>query len=116
MKTYRVAVQGQTYEVTVEEVQAGQPASPRRVARAPVPSPAAVAPTREHRVVAPMPGKIMALHVGPGDRVTSGTALLVLEAMKMENDLLSSVDGAVQAVLVRAGAMVSTGDVLLVIR
>jgi biotin carboxyl carrier protein len=61
-----------------------------------------------------MPGKIVSLHVAPGDRVASGTALLVLEAMKMENDLLSSVDGTVKTVQVRAGAMVSTGDLLLV--
>jgi biotin carboxyl carrier protein len=61
-----------------------------------------------------MPGKIVSLHVAPGDRVANGTALLVLEAMKMENDLLSSVDGTVKTVQVRAGAMVSTGDLLLV--
>jgi 3-methylcrotonyl-CoA carboxylase alpha subunit len=60
-----------------------------------------------------MPGKVLAVKVAPGDRVASGTALLVLEAMKMENDLLSSVDGTVKSVEARVGGMVNTGDVLL---
>jgi biotin carboxyl carrier protein len=62
-----------------------------------------------------MPGKVLAVHVGGGDYVAAGTILCVLEAMKMENDLLASGDGVVRSVHVSAGQTVNTGDVIMVI-
>ncbi len=116
MKTYRVTVEGQTYEVTVDDVEAAPAPSVKRPPRpASSPSGSAAGPAKEHRVLAPMPGKVVALKVVPGDRVTTGAPLIVLEAMKMENDLVSSVDGTVKAIRIRPGAMVNTGDLLLVI-
>jgi glutaconyl-CoA decarboxylase len=116
-RAYRICVDGRTYEVTVEEVHLpGTPPAPeplQRAAAPPGPPPARLA--QQHVVRAPMPGKILAVRVAPGDRVQGGSALVVLEAMKMENDLLSSVDGTVQRVAAQAGQSVNTGDVLLVI-
>ncbi len=116
MKSYRVTVQGQTFDVTVDEV---KPAAPPSVRRAPRPAssagPSTGQPAKEHRVLAPMPGKVVALKVVPGDRVATGAPLIVLEAMKMENDLVSSVDGTVKTIRVRPGARVNTGDLLLII-
>ena len=62
-----------------------------------------------------MPGKVLAVHVGEADSVATGTVLLVLEAMKMENDLLASGEGTVKSVRVRSGDTVNTGDVMVVI-
>jgi biotin carboxyl carrier protein len=62
-----------------------------------------------------MPGKVLAVHVREGDSVAPGTVLLVLEAMKMENDLLASGEGTVKGVRVRSGDTVNTGDVMVVI-
>lgn len=132
MKTYRVTVDGQSYEVTVEEVSDARtpdtPTSvPGRSASAPAartaPSPAApraAAPPvtvvpGQRAIQAPMPGKILAVNVVQGDAVASGSVLVVLEAMKMENDILAPVDGKVGAVSVQNGDTVNTGDLLLVI-
>jgi glutaconyl-CoA/methylmalonyl-CoA decarboxylase subunit gamma len=134
MKTYRVTVDGQAYEVTVEEVKSAeaQPASPRAeatpavAAPKPVASPPRLAPkpaaapvltlaAGERPVPAPMPGKILAVNVVPGDAVAAGTVLLILEAMKMENDILAPADGKVKAVKVQNGDTVNTGDLMIVL-
>jgi biotin carboxyl carrier protein len=62
-----------------------------------------------------MPGKVLAVHVGEQESVAAGTVLLVLEAMKMENDVLASGEGIVKAVHVRPGDTVNAGDVMVVI-
>jgi 3-methylcrotonyl-CoA carboxylase alpha subunit len=64
-------------------------------------------------VVAPMPGKVIAVLVGVGDAVTAGQAVVVLEAMKMESSLPAEVSGTVTAVRVAAGAVVGAGDTLV---
>jgi glutaconyl-CoA decarboxylase len=118
-RSYRIRVGGATYEVTVEEVRApaagARPGPVNRATQRPGSRPATARLDQEHVVRAPMPGKVLAVKVAAGDRVLSGSALLILEAMKMENDLLSSVDGTVQRVAAQAGQSVNTGDVLLVI-
>jgi len=130
MKTYRVTVEGQTYEVTVEEVTAAPtssggarptPAAPPT--RAPAPqagtrsgiSPVLTLAAGERPVPAPMPGKILAVNVVPGDTVAAGAVLLILEAMKMENDILAPGDGKVKAVKVQNGDTVNTGDLMIVL-
>jgi glutaconyl-CoA/methylmalonyl-CoA decarboxylase subunit gamma len=134
MKTYRVTVDGQAYEVTVEEVKSAEAqlalprteatpaaAAPRAVAPPPRPAPKqAAAPVLtlaagERPVPAPMPGKILAVNVVPGDAVAAGTVLLILEAMKMENDILAPGDGKVKVVKVQNGDTVNTGDLMIVL-
>ncbi|MEI8189956.1 MAG: biotin/lipoyl-containing protein [candidate division NC10 bacterium] len=124
MKSYRVTVDGQAFEVTVEELR-GTKASPRRIAPPPVlaplspPRPAAQAvrapATGERPIPAPLSGKILAVNVVPGDTVTEGTVLLILEAMKMENDILAPAGGTVKAVKVQNGDTVKTGDLLVIL-
>lgn len=122
MKTYRITVNGVSYDVTVEETGAvGAPA----VASAPVvPTPAAapapsaapvapVAPAGAITVAAPMPGTIVRVNVKPGDAVKRGDVLVVLEAMKMENDICAPADGTVATVAAAQGASVSTDEALV---
>lgn len=72
--------------------------------------------TTASTVCAPMPGLVARVMVGPGQSVASGDGLLILEAMKMENDILAPMEGVVKSVHVQAGDTVNTGDVLLVMQ
>lgn len=117
MQTFEVTIGGHVYQVTVEEVR--RPAAPPAVVRPAKGGKAAAATSGvahgATRVVrAPIPGKVLAVNVVEGDSVDTGAVLLVLEAMKMENDILASAEGAVQAVRVRPGDTVNAGDVMLV--
>ncbi len=120
MKKYRVTVNGTTYEVDVEQV-GGDSASPVANTSAPVtkapevakPAVAPVAAGNGEKVVAPMPGTILKVNVTPGSAVKKGDSLLILEAMKMENDIVAPCDGTVASVSVSQGASVSTGDILV---
>ena len=121
MKTYRITVNGVAYNVTVEEtgaVSAPVAAAPAPVAAAPAPVAAAPAaapagPAGAVTVTAPMPGSIVRVNVKPGDAVKKGDVLMVLEAMKMENDICSPADGTVATVVAAQGASVSTDEVLV---
>lgn len=118
MKTFRVTIDGQEYDVTVEE--AAPPAVPHGVVRPPKAAKAggaaaAAVPGGERPIRSPMPGKVLAVNVAPADAVDTDTVLLVLEAMKMENDILAPVEGTVKSVHVRPGETVNTGDVMMVI-
>ena len=117
MQTFEVTIGGHVYRVTVDEVR-GPAAPPAAVRRAKGGKAVAAAPGAAHggsRVVrAPIPGKILAVNVEAGDSVDTGAVLLVLEAMKMENDILALTEGVVQAVHVRPGDTVNAGDVMLV--
>jgi biotin carboxyl carrier protein len=112
MQTFQVTIEGRAYEVTVEEIRPAE-----RPARGSTRTPPVLAGVRagEKPICAPMPGKVLAVHVREGDSVAPGTVLLVLEAMKMENDLLASGEGTVKGVRVRSGDTVNTGDVMVVI-
>ena len=126
MKTYNITVNGVTYVVDVEEVGGAasapvQNAAPA-VAPAPVAAPAApkavpkAAPAGKAGatvVKAPMPGNIMKVNVKAGDSVKKGDVLVVLEAMKMENDVCAPADGVVATVDVNQGATVETDAVLV---
>jgi len=110
MKNYRVIVNGTAYEVAVEELN-GVSAAPAAPAAAPV-----AAPTGDgESVKAPMPGTVLAVNVKPGDTVKKGQVLLILEAMKMENEIMAPKDGKVTAVNAQKGATVESGAVLCVI-
>jgi glutaconyl-CoA decarboxylase len=128
---YKVTLNGRTYEVEVEagkamllaEYEAVAPAAPAAVAAAPVAAaPAAPAAAAAPAVTgageavnAPMPGNILKVNVKTGDAVKAGQVLVVLEAMKMENEIMAPKDGTVTQVLVNKGSTVDTGAPLVVI-
>lgn len=116
MKQYTITVNGVAYDVTVEEKNGGVVSAPKAVDKsAPVASaPVASAPqaaTKEGNVAvsAPMPGKILAVKAKEGDSVKAGDVLLVLEAMKMENDIVAPQDGVVASINVKVGDSVESG-------
>ena len=131
MRQFNITVNGQTYQVEVEEIGGVQTAAPVRAA-APVAAPVAAAPAAPKAAAAPaaapkaaagagdpvkspMPGNILDVKVKVGDKVSNGTCLVVLEAMKMENEIPAPKDGTVTSVLVSKGATVNAGDVLVTI-
>lgn len=123
MKKYNVTVNGTAYEVTLEAVDASEvktsPAPAAAPAAAPAPTPAAApaAPVSggKETVSSPMPGNILAVNVANGAVVKKGDVLMILEAMKMENEIMSPCDGTILSVNVTKGASVETGAVLCVI-
>lgn len=122
MRKYNVNVNGTAYEVTVEEVKGGvAPAPVPAPAAAPAPAPvaapaAAPAPTGAgEQITSPMPGTILDVKVAAGQAVKSGDVLMILEAMKMENEIMAPKDGTVTAVSVAKGASVETGTLLCTI-
>lgn len=111
MKNYTITVNGTAYDVTVEENGAGASApaaapAPKAAAPKKAVAPAAAGGTP---INAPMRGTIVDVKVKVGDKVSNGTVVAVLEAMKMENDIVSDKDGVVAAVLVNKGDSVETG-------
>ncbi len=125
---YKVTINGRTYEVEIkngqaillDEYEAAAPAAaPAPVAAAPAAAPAApAAPVvvgAGEKVNAPMPGTILKVNVSQGQAVKEGEVLCVLEAMKMENEILSPKAGTVSQVIVAKGSSVNTGDTLVVI-
>ena len=128
---YKVTLNGRTYEVEVEagkamlldEYEAVVPSAPAAPAAVPVAAPAAAPAAPAAPVVtgageavnAPMPGNILKVNVTAGQAVKAGTVLVVLEAMKMENEIMAPKDGTVTQVLVQKGSTVDTGAPLVVI-
>ena len=128
---YKITLNGRTYEVEVEagkamlldeyEAIAPAPVAAAPVAAAPAAAPAAAAPAAPavtgagEAINAPMPGTILKVNVTAGQAVKEGQVLLVLEAMKMENEILAPKNGTVTQVVVAKGASVDTGAPLVVI-
>ncbi len=116
MRKFIITVNNKTYEVEVEEVST----PPKAVTEAPkvTPKPVSQTPTTstESEVVeSPLPGNIWKILVKEGQEVKTGDVLLILEAMKMENEILSPKDGIVGSIATQEGAAVNTGDKLVVI-
>ena len=119
MKNYTITVNGNVYDVTVEEgtgstAGAAKAAAPK--AAAPKAAPKAAAPAGAQgavKVNAPMPGKILKVNVNAGAAVKKGDVLLVLEAMKMEDEICAPQDGTVATVECAAGDSVESGKVLV---
>jgi biotin carboxyl carrier protein len=133
MRKFVVNVNGNSYEVEVEEVggapvsspyavkpvqaaPVSAPAAPTPAPAAPAPAPAAPVSTGAEgsiKITAPMPGTILDIKVKAGDKVQKGTLVIILEAMKMENEILSPNDATVASVNVTKGQQVNSGDVML---
>lgn len=129
MKKFLIKVNGNQYEVEVEEIRDGVlPASTATIVTpsvsAPVTAPAAAPATPAERkapvagpagsvkITAPMPGTILKVVANAGDSVKRGQVLLILEAMKMENEIVAPSDGTVATINVSKGASVNAGDLL----
>lgn len=131
MRKFLINVNGNEYEVEVEEItdgtttQRNPQSQPKQVSKpqskpAPAPKPAVekkevVVSEGAKAVSAPMPGTILSINVNEGEEVKAGDVLLILEAMKMENEILAPRDGKVASVAITKGASVNTGDKLVVI-
>lgn len=128
---YKVTLNGKTYEVEVEEGKAvlldeyealapakEAPAAAPVAAAAPAPAAAPAAPVdlaAGETIASPMPGNILRIDVKQGDTVKAGQILIILEAMKMENEIVAPKDGTVAQVVTSKGAVVETGSPLVVI-
>ncbi len=122
MKNYRITVNGTAYDVAVEEISGGAapaaaPAPAPAAAPAAAPAPAAPAPATSGAagsvtVAAPMPGKILNIKARVGQAVKKGEVILLLEAMKMENEVVAPEDGTIASINVNAGDSVEAGDTL----
>ena len=122
MKRFQITFKGQVYELDVEEISSSastiKKSAPDPVPNAApvtVPNPKAVQPTAPAgalTVLAPMPGKILAVNIKAGDAVKRGDVIFILEAMKMQNEIMANQDGQISSVSVTVGQTVSTGDVL----
>ena len=110
MKNYKITVNGKAYDVTVQEAGEApvQAAAPAPVAEAK--KPVAAASAGAVSVKSPMPGTILDIKVNVGDSVKSGQVLCILEAMKMENDIVAPQDGTVDAILVSKNDSVEAND------
>jgi glutaconyl-CoA/methylmalonyl-CoA decarboxylase subunit gamma len=131
MKNYTITVNGIAYEVSVEEntgmgVQQAAPVAPVAAPKAPAPAaapkaepakpaPAASGSEGSIKVESPMPGKILSIKANAGQQVKKGDVILVLEAMKMENEIVSSEDGTIASINVSVGEMVESGSLLATI-
>ena len=106
MKKYRVTVNGSLYEIEVEEMDASA-VSAAPAAKA-APAPVAAAPAAGAQIKAPMPGNILDVKVTAGQSVKKGDVLVILEAMKMENEIQAPCDGKITGMNVRKGDTVET--------
>ena len=119
MKNYTITVNGNVYDVTVEEGAStgavSAPAAPKaapKAAAAPAAKPAATGTAGSVKINAPMPGKIVDVKVKVGDAVKKGQTVLVLEAMKMENDIVAPEDGTVASINATVGSAVEAGETI----
>ena len=125
MKKYKVNVNGTVYEVTLEVMEGGSapvtsaasaaPTAPVPPAAPAAPAPAAAVPAGGEQICSPMPGTILSINVQNGSAVKKGDVLMILEAMKMENEILSPCDGTVTSVNTSKGSSVETGTLLCVV-
>lgn len=136
MRKFNIKVDGKVYEVEVEEVGENkvsegtilapqpvvtkvkeEPAKPKpaKASNSPASAKAPTIAVAGEEVVAPMPGKVLQLKVSEGDSVKEGDTLLILEAMKMENEIIANASGSIKKIIAAVNDMVDTGDVLMVI-
>ena len=115
MKRYTITVNGTPYDVTVDEAGASAPvAAPAAPAAKPAaPAPAVSGAEGSIKVEAPMPGTILDVKTSVGASVKSGDVLCILEAMKMENDIVAPADGTVASIAANKGDSVEAGQIIV---
>ena len=113
MKNYKVNVNGTEYVISIELISEEEAASTKA---APAPAASSAAAGEGAEVVAPMQGTILAVNVKDGDAVKKGDVLFILEAMKMENEIMAAADGVITSVCVQKGASVANGTVLCTLK
>ena len=114
MKKYHVTVNGNDYEIAIElinEVEAKTVGSQKAADPVPV-----TPPTSGEKITSPMPGNILNVNVSAGDQVKKGQILMILEALKMENEILSPIDGTIVSIHTTKGATVDSGTLLCIIK
>ena len=112
MKKYKVNVNGTSYEIEIELMSETEAAA----APSPVKAEAPKATGEGEAIASPMPGTILDVKVAVGDSVKKGQVLMILEAMKMENEIMAGTDGVITSIGVTKGAAVQTGDALCTIK
>lgn len=131
MRKFKVKINGEMFEVEIEEIISGNEPTLKAIKRIEVPDkavdPVEIKPiktvrreepratTAENDICAPMAGKVLRVLVKKGQRVTKGQELLILEAMKMENEIYAPIDGIVANVRVGEGMIVNNGDLMIVV-
>ncbi len=124
MKKFNITVNGNAYEVEIEEVKAAAAPAPKAAPApaaapapkaAPAPAAAPAASAGDETVTAPMPGKIVKIVASVGQAVNAGDTLLILEAMKMQNEISAPKAGTVKSFAVNAGDSVKPGQAMVVI-
>lgn len=133
MRQFRVLVNGNEYKVAIEELQGTTANAPAGIATPDQAKPSAAKPIAQKKstpasnpkpeangeasgfITAAMPGTILEVRAAVGDPVVRGKALLILEAMKMENEIMAPCDGVIAEIHVTVGASVNSGDLLIVV-
>ena len=122
MKIYKIKVNGKTYKVELESIEEGKGSAPaiekkEEVKAAPVSAPApAATPSEGQSVLSPIQGSVVKILVKVGDHVKKGDVLLIIEAMKLENEVVSTYDGEVASILVSKGQNVQAKEALVSIK
>lgn len=115
MKIYKIKVNGKSYRVELEAIEEVASAQPKEV-KSEEPKKVSAPSSDAQQVLSPIQGTVVNLKVKPGDKVKKGDVLLIIEAMKLENEVPSPFDGEVVEVLVNKGQNVSAKDVIVTIK
>ena len=116
MKKYKVNVNGTSYEIEIELMSETEASAAKTSAPSAAPATAPAAAGEGEKISSPMPGTILDVKVNVGDTVKKGQILMILEAMKMENEIMAGADGQITSIGVTKGASVQTGDLLCTIK
>lgn len=112
MKKYKVNVNGTNYEIVLEVINENEISMPTPTASASTAKPPSSTSTSSEQILSPMPGNILAVNVSAGSIVKKGDVLMILEAMKMENEIMAPRDGKVTSVATSKGTHVESGTLL----
>ena len=116
MKIYKIKVNGKTYRVELESIEEDNASTPKEVVKHEEPKKVATPSNDAQPVLSPIQGTVVNLKVKPGDKIKKGDVLLIIEAMKLENEVPSPFDGEVVEVLVSKGQNVAAKEVIVTIK
>lgn len=112
MKKYKVNVNGTNYEIVLEVINENEISMPTPTATTPIAQSLPSTSASSEKIISPMPGNILSVNVSAGDTIKKGDVLMILEAMKMENEIMASRDGKVTSVAITKGTHVESGTLL----